>query len=104
MARGKVCVEEGGQSGAGLSAGVEDGGCVSDLCGQGVNLVTGDDSRGASGRGIRNGGLAGPVAEITRAGTLPEMFRALVPADALELQRGIDVPTLRIDGMSVAGQ
>ncbi|HCC26363.1 MAG TPA: modulator protein, partial [Erythrobacter sp.] len=53
---------------------------------------------------IHNGELAGPVAEITIAGTLPEMFRALVAADDLEFLRGIDVPTLRIDGMSVAGQ
>ena len=48
--------------------------------------------------------LAEPVAEITIAGTLPEMFRALVPASDLELVRGLDVPTFRIDGMSVAGE
>jgi PmbA protein len=66
--------------------------------------VTGDYSRGASGLRIRNGELAEPVAEITIAGTLPEMFRALVPASDLELVRGLDVPTFRIDGMFVAGQ
>ena len=83
---------------------IEDGVFVTDLFGQGVNLVTGDYSRGASGLRIRNGELAGPVAEITIAGTLPEMFRALVPANDLAFERGIDVPTFRIDGMSVAGE
>ena len=87
-----------------LIADIEDGVYITDLFGQGVSLVTGDYSRGASGLRIRNGELAGPVAEITIAGTLPEMFRALVAADDLEFLRGIDVPTLRIDGMSVAGQ
>ena len=53
---------------------------------------------------IRKGEFAGPVAEITIAGTLPEMFRALVPANDLAFERGIDVPTFRIDGMSVAGE
>jgi PmbA protein len=87
-----------------LIADIEDGVFVTDLFGQGVNLVTGDYSRGASGLRIRNGELAGPVAEITIAGTLPEMFRALVPANDLAFERGIDVPTFRIDGMSVAGE
>jgi PmbA protein len=104
IAPGNVYMEAGGPSVAELIADIEDGVFVTDLFGQGANLVTGDYSRGASGLRIRNGELAGPVAEITIAGTLPEMFRALVPAGDLELQRGIDGPTLRIDGMSVAGQ
>ncbi|MEX0340949.1 MAG: TldD/PmbA family protein [Erythrobacter sp.] len=104
IAVSNVCLDAGSQSVAELIADIEDGLFVTDLFGQGVNLVTGDYSRGASGLRIRNGELAEPVAEITIAGTLPEMFRALVPADDLDLVRGIDVPTLRIDGMSVAGQ
>lgn len=104
VAVGNVFMEAGGQSVAELMADIEDGLYVTDLFGQGVNLVTGDYSRGASGLRIRNGELAEPVAEITIAGTLPDMFRALVPADDLDFLRGIDVPTLRIDGMSVAGQ
>ena len=104
MAVSNVHLEPGTQSFAELIADIEDGLYVTDLFGQGVNLVTGDYSRGAAGLRIRNGELAGPVAEITIAGTLPEMFRALVPANDLEFERGIDVPTLRIDGMSVAGQ
>jgi PmbA protein len=104
VAASNVFMEAGPQSVADLIADIEDGLFVTDLFGQGVNLVTGDYSRGASGLRIRNGELADPVAEITIAGTLPEMFRALVPADDLELMRGVDVPTFRIDGMSVAGQ
>lgn len=86
-----------------LMADIADGIYVTDLFGQGVNLVTGDYSRGAAGFRIVKGELAGPVAEITIAGHLLEMFRALTPANDLEFRRGIDVPTLRIDGMTVAG-
>lgn len=99
-----VALQNGQASFAELIADIEDGLFVTDLFGQGVNLVTGDYSRGASGLRIRNGELAEPVAEITIAGTLPEMFRAMVAANDLELVRGIDVPTVRIDGMAVAGQ
>ncbi len=98
-----VALEGGSQSVAELMADIEDGLYVTSLFGQGVNLVTGDYSRGASGLRIRNGELAEPVAEITVAGTLPDMFRALVPANDLQLRHGIDVPTVRIDNMSVAG-
>lgn len=104
VAASNVFMEAGTQSVADLIADIEDGLFVTDQFGQGVNLVTGDYSRGASGLRIRNGELAEPVAEITIAGTLPEMFRALVPANDLELVRGVDVPTFRIDGLSVAGQ
>lgn len=104
VAPSNVVLLPGSASVAELIADIEDGLYVTDLFGQGVNLVTGDYSRGAAGLRIRKGELAEPVAEITIAGTLPEMFRALVPADDLELMRGIDVPTLRIDGMAVAGQ
>ena len=76
---------------------------VTELIGQGVNGITGDYSRGASGFVIREGHLAEPVAEITIAGNLSEMFLALTPADDLEFRRAMDVPTLRIDGMTVAG-
>lgn len=99
-----VIMEAGSHSVAELIADIKDGLFVTDLFGQGVNLVTGDYSRGASGLRIRNGELAEPVAEITVAGTLPEMFRALVPANDLGLVRGVDVPTFRIDGMAIAGQ
>jgi PmbA protein len=76
---------------------------VTELIGQGVNPVTGDYSRGATGFLIEKGQIAGPVAEITIAGNLIEMFRALVPASDLEYRRAVNVPTIRIEGMTVAG-
>ena len=60
-------------------------------------------SRGAAGFIIRNGALAEPVSEITIAGTLAEMFLHLTPANDLELRRGTDAPTLRIEGMTMGG-
>jgi PmbA protein len=65
--------------------------------------VTGDYSRGASGFIIEQGEIGRPVAEITIAGNLLDMFRSLVPADDLELRYSVNVPTLRIDAMTVAG-
>ena len=76
---------------------------VTELIGQGVNGVTGDYSRGASGYAIRDGKLAEPVSEITIAGNLKDMFLNLIPADDLEFRRAVDVPTIRIEGMTVAG-
>jgi PmbA protein len=76
---------------------------VTELIGQGVNPVTGDYSRGASGFLIEGGEITRPVAEITIAGNLIDMFRTLVAANDLEHRRAIDVPTLRVEGMTVAG-
>ena len=76
---------------------------VTELIGQGVNGITGDYSRGASGFAIRDGQLAEAVAGITIAGNLADMFLALTPADDLVFRRAMDVPTLRIDGMTIAG-
>ena len=76
---------------------------VTELIGMGVNGVTGDYSRGAGGFWIENGELAYPVSELTIAGNLKDMFRNLTPADDLEFRFGIDAPTIRIDGMTVAG-
>ncbi|HEV2748441.1 MAG TPA: metallopeptidase TldD-related protein [Allosphingosinicella sp.] len=76
---------------------------VTELIGQGVNPVTGDYSRGASGFIIADGEIANPVAEITIAGNLLDMYKELTPADDLEHRRAVDVPTIRIDGMTVAG-
>ncbi len=69
----------------------------------GVNGLTGDYSRGASGFLIVDGELAGPVAEVTIAGNLKDMFRNLTPADDLVFRHATNVPTLRIDGMTLAG-
>ena len=76
---------------------------VTELIGQGVNPVTGDYSRGASGFIIEDGEIGSPVAEITIAGNLIDMYRTLVAADDLEHRRAVNVPTLRIEGMTIAG-
>ncbi|GAA0732614.1 TldD/PmbA family protein [Sphingomonas japonica] len=76
---------------------------VTGLIGSGVNGTTGDYSRGATGFLIENGAITRPVAEITVAGNLIEMFAGMTPANDLEFRYGINAPTLRIDGMTVAG-
>jgi PmbA protein len=85
-----------------LMAGIAEGIYVTELIGHGVNPVTGDYSRGASGFLIRDGAVAGPIAEFTVAGNLVDMFAALTPANDLEFRHGMNVPTLRIDGLTVA--
>lgn len=77
---------------------------VTELIGMGTNLVTGDYSRGAAGFWIENGEIAYPVSEVTVAGNLKDMFARLVPASDLEFRYGTDAPTVRIDGMTVAGK
>jgi len=77
---------------------------VTEMMGMGVNGVTGDYSRGASGYWIENGELAYPVSELTIAGNLKDMFMNLTPADDLEFKYATNAPTLRIDGMTVAGK
>ena len=86
-----------------LMADIKQGVYVTELIGQGVNGVTGDYSRGAAGFVIRDGEIGPPVAEITIAGNLKDMFLALTPADDLQFLRAVDAPTVRIDGMTVAG-
>ncbi|MFL6732393.1 MAG: TldD/PmbA family protein [Sphingomicrobium sp.] len=75
---------------------------VIELIGQGVNPVTGDYSRGAVGFMVRGGEIAEPVAEITIAGNLKEMFASLEPASDLEFRRGVDAPTILVPEMTVA--
>ena len=99
-----VMIEPGTCSVADLIGDIADGVYVTELIGHGVNGVTGDYSRGASGLRIVNGQFAGPVAGITIAGNLLDMFAHLSAADDLEIYRGVDVPTLRVDGMTVAGE
>jgi PmbA protein len=99
-----IWVEPGSQSADELFAGVEQGFYVTEMMGQGVNAVTGDYSRGAAGFWIEQGQIAYPVAEVTVAGNLKEMFRNITPASDLEFRYGIDAPHLRVDGMTVAGE
>jgi PmbA protein len=76
---------------------------VTELMGMGVNGVTGDYSRGAAGFWIENGALTFPVSEVTIAGNLKEMYKNLVAASDLEFKTGNDAPTVRVDGMTLAG-
>lgn len=82
---------------------IETGFYVTEMMGSGINGVTGDYSRGAAGFWIENGRIAYPVSEVTVAGNLIDMYRNLEPASDLVLRYGIDAPTVRVDGMTVAG-
>jgi PmbA protein len=97
-------LEPGGLSPEALIADIADGFYVTDLIGVGANMVTGDYSRGASGFWIENGERTYPVSEVTIAGHLFDMFRTLTPADDLEFRYGINAPTLRVEGLTVAGR
>ena len=85
-----------------LMADIKEGLYITELIGMGINMVTGDYSRGAAGFMIRDGQLAEPVAEITIAGRLQDMFLNLTPANDLRLRRGTDAPTIRIEGLTLA--
>ncbi len=93
----------GAVSPAALMADIKYGIYVNELIGMGVNGLTGDYSRGASGFLIVDGEIAGPVAEVTIAGNLKDVFAALIPANDLEFRYATNVPTLRVDGMTLAG-
>lgn len=87
-----------------LMADIRQGFYVTELMGMGVNSVTGDYSRGASGFWIENGKISYPVAGVTIAGNLKDMFRHLAPANNLEFRHGTNAPTLRVEGMTIAGE
>jgi PmbA protein len=87
-----------------LMADIRKGFLVTELMGMGVNMVTGDYSRGASGYWIEDGKMAYPVAGITIAGNLKDMFRHITPANDLVFRHGTNAPTLRIEGMTIAGE
>lgn len=93
---GKLPVKE-------LIADIKQGFYVIELMGMGVNSVTGDYSRGAAGFWIENGEIAFPVSEVTVAGNLKDMFASLTPASDLEFRHGTNAPTVRIEGMTLAG-
>jgi PmbA protein len=86
-----------------LMADIEQGFYVTELMGMGVNPVTGDYSRGAAGFWIEKGRIAYPVSEVTIAGNLTGMFARLTPASDLVFRQGTNAPTVRIDGMTIAG-
>jgi PmbA protein len=96
--------EPGKTSRTDLIKGVQSGLYVTEMLGMGVNGITGDYSRGAAGYWIENGELAYPVSEITIAGNLKDMFMNMTLADDLIFRTGVDAPTIRIDGLTIAGQ
>jgi PmbA protein len=96
LEKGKLSPDE-------LMSDIKSGLYITDLIGQGVNGVTGDYSRGASGFWIENGKKAWPVSGLTVAGNLKDMFLNLTPANDLKFKSSINAPTVRIEGMTVAG-
>ncbi len=96
-------MEPGELSPAELMADIEDGFYVTGMMGMGINGVTGDYSRGASGFRIEKGELTTPISEATVAGNLKDMFLNMTPANDLVFKYGANAPTLRIDGMMLAG-
>lgn len=100
---GSLYARPGAPTPAALMADIQEGIYVTELMGSAINGLTGDYSRGASGFMIRGGTLAEPIAELTIAGNLNDMFARMVLADDLVFRRGINAPTIRIDDMMIAG-
>ncbi len=96
-------MEAGAQSREALIGEIDQGLYVTEMMGMGINIVTGDYSRGAAGYWIEKGELTHPVSELTVAGNLKDMFLNLTPADDLVFRYGVNAPTLRVDGMTLAG-
>jgi len=95
-------LEKGKRSFDELIGDIKSGLFITDMIGSGVNGVTGDYSRGASGFWIENGKLAYPVSGITVAGNLKDMFLAMTPANDLQFKGSTNAPTVRIEGMTIA--
>ena len=104
VGHGNFFIEKGEASPDRIIGSIADGFYVTDLIGIGANMVTGDYSRGASGFWIENGKRTYPVSEVTIAGHLLDMFRTLTPANDLKFRYGTNAPTLRVEGLTVAGQ
>jgi PmbA protein len=97
-------LEAGTMSPDALMADIQEGFYITSLIGMGVNQVTGDYSRGASGFWIEKGKPTYPVSEVTIAGSLVDMFASLTPANDLEFRHAVDAPTVRVEGLTVAGR
>jgi PmbA protein len=97
-------LEAGELSPAELIADIKQGFYVTDLIGSGVNGVTGDYSRGASGFWIENGEITYPVSEVTIAGHLLEIFKSMAVANDLAFRYGVNAPTVRIEGLTLGGR
>jgi PmbA protein len=97
-------LEPGEVTPAELIGDIKNGFYVTDLIGSGVNGVTGDYSRGASGFWIENGKTTYAVSEVTIAGHLLEIFKSMTPANDLEFRYGVNAPTVRIEGLTLGGR
>lgn len=98
-----LAIEAGERTPQDLIGSLNSGFYVTEVFGQGVDLVTGEYSRGASGYWIENGQLAFPVSEVTIASNLKDMFLRMAPANDLDRNFGTASPTLLIEGMTLAG-
>ncbi|OWK24996.1 hypothetical protein AJ87_15595 [Rhizobium yanglingense] len=99
-----LALEPGDISPEELIRSVGNGFYVTELIGQGVNMLTGEYSRGATGFWIDNGELTFPVSEVTIASNLKEMFMRVTPANDIDRKYGVAAPTLAIEGMTLAGR
>jgi len=99
-----LALEPGDISPEELIRSVGDGFYITELIGQGVNMVTGEYSRGASGYWIENGELTFPVSEVTIASNLADMFLRITPASDIDRSFGVAAPTLAVEGMTLAGK
>ena len=96
IANGDISVEA-------LISDIKDGFLVTELMGSSVSLLTGDYSRGAAGFWIENGVVTHPVSEATIAGNLRDMFMQMIPADDIDMRQSMAAPSIRVDGLTVAG-
>lgn len=99
-----LAIEPGSQSPEELIRAVGRGFYVTEVFGQGVNMVTGEYSRGASGFWIENGEITYPVSEVTIAANMKDMFLAMTAANDIDRNFSVASPTLAIEGMTLAGE
>ncbi|MFN7091196.1 MAG: TldD/PmbA family protein [Allorhizobium sp.] len=98
-----LALEPGDMSPQDLIRSVGTGLYITDMIGSGVDMITGEYSRGASGFWIENGELTYPVSEITIASNLKDMFMRITVANDIDRKFGVAAPTLAIEGMTLAG-
>ena len=96
-------LENGDLSLEALIAEIDEGFIVTEMMGSSVDMITGDYSRGAGGFWISGGKVSHPVSEATIAGNLKDMFKAITRANDIDMRKSTAAPSLRIDGMTVAG-
>ncbi len=97
-------IQPGERSAQDIISSIQSGLYLTETIGHGINMVTGDYSKGADGFWIENGEIAYPVSEITIAGNLKDMFMAMTAADDLEFRYATNAPTLLVEGMTVGGR